>query len=246
VRWTAWKLWQDGVDHGNPVLIRTYYDPNDDDRVRSWATLCEDYKEVAEWSILDDAQLFDFEASSPEGSKSDWLRVFHILPELSRTVDLYSRVENWERFGRFRTKFKGMLDYVKQEHPTWRDKPNILITKNVAAISLLHFISTTQVLIADKETFKTDKLLLVFLDAKQNITMQGRIEITEERLDQLAVDWGQGEQPIEVFREGTVGEGYLVNGEPGKQLYQWKKQDLEDDPTSAVSRAADGVSHMEV
>ncbi|CEL11484.1 hypothetical protein ASPCAL14586 [Aspergillus calidoustus] len=139
-----------------------------------------------------------------------------------------------------------MLDHVKREHPTWKDDPNILITKNDAAMSLLHFISTTQVLIADKETFDTDKLLLVYLDAKQNITMQGRMEITEERLDQLAVDWGQGAQPSELFREGALGEGYLVNSEPGKQLYQWTKQDLEDDPTLAVSRAVDGVSHMEV
>jgi hypothetical protein len=86
-----------------------------------------------------------------------------------------------------------MLDYVKREHPTWRNDPNLLIMKNDAAMSLLHFISTTQVLIADKETFVTNQLLLVFLDAKQNITMQGRIDITEERIDQLAMDWGQGE-----------------------------------------------------
>ncbi|KAL2801781.1 hypothetical protein BJX63DRAFT_151083 [Aspergillus granulosus] len=249
LRWTAWNLWRDDVDDRNPVLLRTYYDPKDDERVRGWTTLCEDYEAVSEWSLLDNPQLFDFEASAgggPEERKPAWLRIFDILPEISKPFERYSRLVDWERFGEFRTNFKDMLDYVKREHPGWRDEPDLLITKNDAAISLLHVISTTQVLIADKEAFATNQLLLVFLDAKQNITMQGRIDITEERIDQLAVDWGQGEQPIEVFQEGTVGEGYLVDGEPGKRLYQWTKQDLEDDPTSDVSRAADGLSRMDV
>jgi hypothetical protein len=95
VRFTAWKLWHTAVDHRHPVLLRTPYDPIDDQRVKSWATLCEDYEEVSDWSILDDPHLFDFESSSPEGdSKSDWLRVFHTLPELSSTGDGYSRLKD--------------------------------------------------------------------------------------------------------------------------------------------------------
>ncbi|KAL2816083.1 hypothetical protein BJX63DRAFT_441799 [Aspergillus granulosus] len=213
-------------DDNQPVLLRTYYDPSDDERVKNWATLSDYYSEGSDWSILDDPQLFSFNSTD-----SEWLRVFFILPELPKTA----------------TDFRDGLDYVKQDyHTTWRNDPNLLITRNYGAISLLYVISTTQVLVADKETFQTDQLRLVLLDAKQNITMQGRIDIAAERLDQLRVDWGQREHPTEVCEEGTIGERYLVNGEPGRELYQWTKQDLEDDPTSGVSRVADGVSHKDI
>ncbi|KAL2812601.1 hypothetical protein BJX63DRAFT_443392 [Aspergillus granulosus] len=218
MRRRAWILWRAGGDDNQPVLLP----------LKSWATLGDYYSEGSDWSISDDPQLLNFNSTD-----SEWPHVFYILPELSKPGNSYSRVRDWERF----------------TYPTtWRSDPNLLITKNYAVICLLYIISTTQVLVADKETFQTNQLLLVPLDAKQNITMQGHIDITEERLDQLSADWGQREHMIEVCEEGTIGEGYLVNGEPGRELYQWTKQDLEDDPppTFDVSRVADGVSRMDV
>ncbi|KAL6232340.1 hypothetical protein BDW75DRAFT_22212 [Aspergillus navahoensis] len=231
LRITAWKLWKQGADDDQPVLLRTYYNADDDDRVKGWATLSEYYQEVSHWAVLDDPELFDF-----EGQGVEWQQVFHILPELSKIGERYSRRINSQWIGPFLTDFKDGLDTVKQQLPTWRRNFDLLVTENPATGSLLYFVSTTQVLIADKETFETDKLLLVFLDAKQNITMQGRIEITEERFDQLSIDWGLRKHPDDVCDEGTIGEGYLVNGEAGKQLYQWTEQDLQGDPVSDVAR----------
>ncbi|KAL4747542.1 hypothetical protein BDW72DRAFT_209493 [Aspergillus terricola var. indicus] len=202
LRITAWKLWKEGADDDQPVLLRTYYDAGDDDRVKGWATLSEYYQEVSQWA-----------------------QVFNILPELSKIGERYSRCVNSQWIGPFLTDFKDGLDAVKRQFPTWRRNFDLLVTENPRQAPC--YIS---------ETFKTDKLLLVFLDAKQNITMQGRIEITEERFDQLSVDWGLRKHPDDVCDEGTIGEGYLVNGEAGKQLYQWTEQDLQGDPVSDVAR----------
>jgi hypothetical protein len=101
-------------------------------------------------------------------------------------------------------------------------------------------------LIADRETFQTDRFLLVLLDAKQNVTLQCRIEITEDRLDCLSTEWGLREHPMEFEDEVTIGSAYLVDGELGKDLYQWTKQDLEVDPATDVHRVSDSVSHMDV
>ncbi|KAL2820132.1 hypothetical protein BDW59DRAFT_181505 [Aspergillus cavernicola] len=245
LRWRAWKLWQDGR-HPEPPLLRIYYDPKDDGRVKSWADLSENYRDVSYWSILDDPDLFNFEQSN-----SSWMQVFNILPELSKTVRRYSRVNidegvDGEDFRQQRADVKYALDYVKRDHPDWRNYPNILITDNYPATALLHSISSTQILIADKETFETNQLLYVHLDAKQNITMQGRIDLTRERLDQIAGDEVHREMPDDVWEEGSVGEGYKVGGEPGQELFQWTKQDLEDDPTSEVPGVEDSVSRLDV
>ncbi|KAL2822898.1 hypothetical protein BJX63DRAFT_375759 [Aspergillus granulosus] len=245
IRWRAWKLWQE-IRHPEPPLLRIYYNPKDDERVKSWADMSENYRDVSYWAILDDPDLFDY-----EGSNSSWLQVFNILPELSRTVRGYSRINidesvRGEFFHRGRADVKEALDYVKRDHPDWRNDPSILITDNYPATSLLHSISSTRILIADKETFETGQLLYVHLDAKQNITMQGRIDLTLERLDQIAGDEIQAEMPEDVWEEGSVGEGYKMGGKPGQELFQWTKQDLEDDPAPEVSAVEDGVSRLDV
>ncbi|KAJ0415248.1 hypothetical protein BJY00DRAFT_318009 [Aspergillus carlsbadensis] len=242
MRVRAWKLWKEGADDDQPVLLRTYYDPDYDQRVKNWANIGEYWKEQAYWSFLDDAQLFDF-----EGRNVDWRRVFLVLPELSKLDTRYSRVRNMDLYPEFRLDFKDGLDDVKRGYATrWRKDRNLLLTENYGAISLLYFVSTTQMLIADREAFETDKFLLIFLDARQNVTMQCRIESTEERLDCLATEWALRKDPMELGDEVTIGPGYRVDGEQGKELYQWTEEDLEGDPASDVERVADGVSHMDV
>jgi hypothetical protein len=199
--------------------------------VKSWADISENYSDVSYWAILDDPDLFNFEKSD---AKSSWLEVFNILPELSRT-DRYTRVAidegvDGEFLGKRLAGVKNSLDDVKRDHPDWRNDPNILITDNYSALALLHYISHTQILIADKETFETNQLLYVHLDRKQNVTMQGRIELTAERLDQIAGDEVHCEMPRDVWEEGSVGEGFKIGGGPGQELFQWTKEDLEDDP----------------
>ncbi|KAL3494686.1 hypothetical protein BJX62DRAFT_233977 [Aspergillus germanicus] len=198
IRWRAWKLWRDEKDP-EPPLLRIYYDPKDDERVKSWADISENYSDVSYWAILDDPDLFDFEKSD---AKSSWLQWI-----LSCRVPIDEGVAG--KFLRQRlAKVKASLDYVKRDHPGWRNDPNILITDNYSALALLHYISHTQILIADKETFETNELLYVHLDGKQNVTMQGRIELTAERLDQIAGDEVHQEMPGDVWEEGSVGEGF--------------------------------------
>ncbi|CEN62745.1 hypothetical protein ASPCAL09376 [Aspergillus calidoustus] len=242
MRVRAWKLWKQGADYGHPVLLRTYYDPNHDDRVECWTPLGEYWAGQTYWSFLDDRRLFDF-----EGNNLDWKRVFHVLPEISKLDTRYSRLRNMDLYPEFRTNFKDSLDTVKRAYPTqWRNNLNLLLTENDAAISLLYFLSTTQMLIADRKSFQTDQFLLVLLDAKQNVTMQCRIEITEERLDCLSTEWGLRELPMELEDQVTIGPEYLVDGEQGKVLYQWTKQDLEGDPASDVEGATTGASHIDI
>ncbi|CEN60231.1 hypothetical protein ASPCAL02672 [Aspergillus calidoustus] len=240
MRYRAWKLWQKGHDKENPVIIRTYYDPDDDERVESWANLSEEYEDVSHWSILDDPELFNFEGS-------DWRQVFYILPELSKLADGYARHRNWALHNEHQANFKKELNEVKRKYPTrWRSDLNLLVTENVETRPLLHYNSTTQVLIADKEAFQTDQFLLVLLDAKQNITMQARIDISEERLTLCSLDWFRRYTPTEMDEPGTIGEAFFVDGEPGKELYQWTKQYLEDDPISDVSGVTNDVSRSDV
>ncbi|KAL3494685.1 hypothetical protein BJX62DRAFT_197153 [Aspergillus germanicus] len=243
MRLRAWKLWKQGADDDQPVLIRTYYDPNDDKRVEHWKTIGDYWAEQTYWSFLDDSKLFDFGGSTVV----DWRRVLHVLPELCNPVDRYSRRISPQWLCGFWTRFKEGLDTVKRAYPTrWRNDLNLLLTENDAAISLLYFLSTSQMLIADRESFQTDRFLLVLLDAKQNVTLQCRIEITEDRLDCLSTEWGLREHPMEFEDEVSIGPGYLVDSEPGKELYQWTKQDLEGDPASDVQRVSAVISHMDV
>ncbi|KAL6228807.1 hypothetical protein BDW75DRAFT_246308 [Aspergillus navahoensis] len=230
IRWRACKLWRDERDVELP-LLRIHYDPKDDERVKSWTNLSENYSDVSYLSILNDRDLFNFEP----GSQTQ----IQIQVELSKTASGYSRVDIDEAGpeGAFlrkrRADVKSALDTVKKDHSGWRNDLNILITGNYPALALLHYVSCAQILIADKETFETNQLLYVHhvhLDGKQNITMQGRIEFTAERLDQIAGDEVHREMPGDVWEEGSVGEGFRIGGHPGQELFQWTKQDLEDDP----------------
>jgi hypothetical protein len=127
---------------------------------------------------------------------------------------------------------------VKRDHPDWRSDPNILITDNYSALSLLHSVSCSQIFIADRETFETNQLLYVHLDGKKKITMQARVDLTEERLDQIAGGEVHREMPPDVWEQGSVGEGFKIGGGPGQGLFQWTREDLEDDPRPAPAVSA--------
>lgn len=129
--------------------------------------------------------------------------------------------------------FKQVLPAVKRRNRlAWKQDPSILISDNFNAVLMLHVVSCAYLLVADKVAFETDQFLLVYLDSKLNTVMQGRIDINGVRLSQALVDWEMAELPAEVFEEGTLGEKYLYSGEIGRELYQWTREDLEDNPPS--------------
>ncbi|KAL4862386.1 hypothetical protein BDV12DRAFT_190452 [Aspergillus spectabilis] len=215
IRRQAWRVWQVYTNAGgnNPLLLRTWYDPADDERVESWATLSEEFADDADWAILDDRAVFDFGADTPPGyvRRKDWRADMD-------DYTLYSR-------------FKEGLNAVKRSNPSWRNDLNILVKRNAAARGFLHLVSRSCILIADKETFETDHFLLAYLDAKGRVTMQGRILVDEDRLTQVSLEWFEQRPPIEVFEKGRLGAEYVVaaGNEGDREVYYWTRGDLEDD-----------------
>ncbi|CBF70080.1 predicted protein [Aspergillus nidulans FGSC A4] len=197
----AWRVWQVYINAGgnNPLLLRTWYDPADDERVNSWATLSEEFPDDADRAILDDRALFDFGAGP-------WQRVLEILPGIAiplvkDTPPGYVRQKDWRADiddYTFYSRFTEGLNAVERSNPSWRNDLNILVKKNAAARCFLHL------------TFETDNFLLAYLDAKGRVTMQGQILVDEDRLTRVSLDWFERRPPIEVF-EGHAWCG-LGNG----------------------------------
>lgn len=230
--WRVWKVYTNGGGN-NPLLLRTWYNPADNERVESWATLSEEFADDADWAILDDRAVFDF-------GTGPWQRVLEILPEIAiplvqDTPPEYVRQKDWRadiNNYTFYSDFKEGLNAVKRSNPSWRNDLDILDKKNAAARSYLHYISKSYILIADKETFETDHFLLAYLDAKGRVTMQGRILVDEDRLTEFSLEWFKRWPPIEVFEEGRLGAKYVVaaGNEGDREVYYWTRGDLEDDP----------------
>ncbi|KAL2817076.1 hypothetical protein BDW59DRAFT_175608 [Aspergillus cavernicola] len=227
----AWRVWQSYNNAGgnNPVLPRTWYDSADDERVKSWATLSEEYADDADWAILDDSHLFAF--------GENWQRVYDILPEIAMphveaNPSKCSRRKDWPI-----SDFKQGINAVKRSNPFWREDLNILVRDNAAALELLHAVSKSYILIADKETFETDHFLLAYLDAKGRVTMQGRILVDEDRLSEVSLEWFERKPLNEVFEEGTLGEEYVVvaGNEVDREVYGWTRGRLIEWKRDAVS-----------
>ncbi|KAL2821801.1 hypothetical protein BDW59DRAFT_181098 [Aspergillus cavernicola] len=223
IRRKAWRIWCEQYNRGNPVLLRTWYDPADDERVKRWATLSKEYASDAPWAILDDSALFSF--------CSEWQLVYNILPEIAVPQTTYSWSINWD-IDDFYPDFKDGLKDVQKDNPSWREDLDVLVKDNAAALDMLHYVSTGYIMVADNEAFETDHLLLAYLDTKGRVTMQGRIYIEGERLSQVSGDRTMAVPPVEVFEEGTLGEKYVVaaRNELDRELYRWTREDLEDDP----------------
>ncbi len=187
--------------------------------------MSEEYEPCAYWSFLNDKELFNF--------GYDWHLLFNIFPELGGFFKNYSRRSTAGDLTSHFQDFKQVLPAVKRRNRlAWKQDPSILISDNFNAVLMLHVVSCAYLLVADKVAFETDQFLLVYLDSKLNTVMQGRIDINGVRLSQALVDWEMAELPAEVFEEGTLGEKYLYSGEIGRELYQWTREDLEDNPPS--------------
>ncbi|THC93019.1 hypothetical protein EYZ11_007501 [Aspergillus tanneri] len=90
----------------------------------------------------------------------------------------------------------------------------------------------TWVFIVDKEAFETHQLQVVYLDGKQNVTVQGRVEVKKDILHEIMLNWEEGAPPGPVFNEGTPGKKYLLGSEPGRKFSQLTHSDLVDEEDS--------------
>ncbi|KAK1138620.1 hypothetical protein N8T08_002150 [Aspergillus melleus] len=157
IRRRAWRVWEvyNNGDGNNPLLLRTWYNPADDERVKSWATMSEDFADDADWALLDDHAVFDFGVGL-------WQQVLEILPEIAipfaqdtppeniRRKDWRGDMNNHTSYSRF----KEGLNAVKRSNPSWRNDLNILVKENARARELFQAIPPMEVF--EKGTFGPD------------------------------------------------------------------------------------------
>lgn len=215
LRKIAWRIW--GCDNDQLILLRTYYNADDNEQITELVGSDELHEEnVAWWALLDNPELFNF--------GDQWWRVFDILPELAGPLNGYSRLPNPESISRERQDFKERLPTLKQSDE-WTANRDNYIEREFAY--LRRIASEGYLAIADQEAFKTDMLRLIYYDGKRNIVQETRTEFDEQTFADVAVGWDQLSLPLELWRDGKTGEKYRVNGELGRELYQLDEADLE-------------------
>ncbi|THC95641.1 hypothetical protein EYZ11_004903 [Aspergillus tanneri] len=124
----------------------------------------------------------------------------------------------------FREKFKEFLSSWKQEEPNmWKEDQERFIEDT--ALGLQTCFIQSMLLIMDREAFETNKPRLLFLDGYRKIIREGRLDLNEQRISEIAVCY---ERNIEIPEEVVVGEKYKIYGEIGKGLYRLTNEDFAD------------------
>lgn len=224
LRWRAKNMYR---DHLCPVLLRTCYSTDEDERakhdelMKKWIDV-DIFGEEAWWAVLDNADLFNF--------GPDWHRVYEILPEVAGPLcpELDDR---WTKrffdpghYDTMRSYFKKELANEKQNNPeAWKKDKDACIEE--AAMALQKSATSTYVIITDEEAFQTGGLRVLYLDGFRNIIREGRMDPEIDDIFNVVSDWMETN---DLLQGSTVGEKYRVNGELGRDLYQLTEDDLAD------------------
>ncbi|THC98090.1 hypothetical protein EYZ11_002442 [Aspergillus tanneri] len=200
-----------------PVLLRTYYNPEDDGKINKWTADQNLFERNDTWTRLDDPEFFNF--------GPDWRRIYDILPEVAGPMNHpLRRSVAEEHIKSFQEQFKNFLSSWKQKHPEeWSTDPEKFIEN--CALRLQTIFVKSMLLIADQEAFQTGNAWLLFLDGQRNIIREGRVNLNKKGIDDIAMDY---DQTSEIPEELNVGEKYRLNGEIGKDLYRLTDEDLAD------------------
>jgi hypothetical protein len=75
---------------------------------------------------------------------------------------------------------------------------------------------------------ETDELLVIYFNAKQMVTVQGRIALDQGYLDETWTTREDGVLCGPVIEQGTVGDKYLLTTERGRRFFR-STDDLEYD-----------------
>lgn len=191
-----------------PIILRTHYQPEDDEKFRNWVTEPFISRRIPWWAFLDDKNLFDFGA--------DWRRVYDIMPEITGPMGGQSRRSPDHReMEYFRNELKRNLrtEGIRETKVT---KDSLRIIEDIA-LRLQRVVTATYILIADQEAFDTGCLWLLYLDCYRNIVREARIDAEEVGISEVILPW---EQSMELWEHSNVGEKYRIEGELGRDLYE--------------------------
>lgn len=227
LRWHAENLYRDELC---PVLLRTHYSTDEDERaqhdeeMKKWTdgdTFCDE----SWWAVLDNATLFNF--------GPDWHRIYNILPEVAYPIQFECLTGSDTKFKRYfepsyheemRSYFKRDLATMKHDDPgAWHNDRFAVIER--AAISLQRSATSTYIIIADEEAFRSGGLRVLYLDAFRRIVREGRIDPEADDVSSIVGSWMETSGLMEY---STVGERYRVNGDLGRELYQLTEENLAD------------------
>lgn len=222
LRQKASKIWHPSGS-GGPILLRTYYDPDDDPIMRIWVRAEPLFCNEAWWSCLDNANLFNF--------GPDWKHVYEILPELSGPTmqdgDLTIRHKRLPHNAFFlRENFKSILRKRKDLFPDeWReDKHNMIYD---AASELQYYgLCEMCIILADRQAFETGCPLLLFMDSARNIIRHARFMMDRYSMREIITDWKERNRLPWLWEQSHIGERYLVDGDLGRDLYRLTEDEL--------------------
>lgn len=194
-------------DHLCPVLLRTCYSTDEDERLqhdelmKKWIDV-EIFGEEAWWAVLDNGDLFNFGPS--------WHRVYEILPEVAGPLcpELDDR---WTKrsfdpghHDTMRSYFKKELANERQKNPEgWTWDRDVFIEE--AAMALQKSATSTYMIIADEEAFQTTGPRVLYLDGFRNIIREGRIDPEIDDIFNVVSDWMESN---DLLQGSTVGEKY--------------------------------------
>jgi hypothetical protein len=210
------------------IWLRTYYQDTDAE-FKEWIETDEaenerDDAESGWWCLLDDEAIFAF----GEGLDA-YNRVLDMIPELAGPSRSDVRV------------LEGPLvepssdEMVKETRAALREDVTAAVDKEATVHNgdngvFLQLLSTDSwLLVADKEAFETDQLLVLFLDARGNIVRHARIWVDE--IYDLRVSYTIGHlESHRLWDENSfaeagavpfssLGDKYKINGEIGRTLY---------------------------
>jgi hypothetical protein len=149
------------------IFLRTYYNPDDDDKMNDWFHGNDLFEDNAWWACLNDPNLFDF--------GPDWRQVYEIMPEVSSFVDCKRRSDGPSKPEHFRASPERNLHTNNQEGlHKWRDNRSDIAVD--LANRLQNVTIMTYMVIADQEAFQTGQLRLLCLDDKRDIVRDVRVD----------------------------------------------------------------------
>ncbi|KAI0099452.1 hypothetical protein F4814DRAFT_433275 [Daldinia grandis] len=235
LRWrkAALDLWRDRDDE--EIWLRTYYGQGSGEKFHEFRETDEDYDPAFEedcrtWSILDDRALFE----------GDWFTVFDVLPELVGPIPNYDpyvhrHLGNPDELETLRQKLRESVASalrLEGEGQTVGQLKTDHIEAGAAGMALQANIVASFLFVVDADTFETEKIRLLYLDARGNIVRETRVPSTETWEmrdawnakkfrdsvfwnDRDRSEWGVPNDPGSV-----LGEKYKFQGEIGRVLYK--------------------------